>query len=652
MLSEMTKIKNVNVTNRIIAWRWPIGIILWLIFTIFQIHGSSIGMYAHFLGVPELDTAILGLNRTVQIDEWGVFTPFIFSQYFDGGNGTFSYFSEIIRAAHTDVALVYGVPCWDIITFFRPFLWGYLFLSPGQGLAFFWMGRLIILFLVSYEMGRILANDKKKLACMYACLIAFSQMVQYWFGENSFVEMLIFGQAGVLLLIQYIRRKSFLQRGFCVLAILYCVDGYILAIYPAWQIAFGYIFAAMAAWILHSHWKTVRFHRKDVLLIGIGVILAALPLVHVAYNSWDTIQAFLMSEYPGSRHVSGGALTWVELMRYVLVYPMSIEYFLPWPAINSATFLSFAPLGIIMAVWQYVKCKKTDFLIWVFLGLSVVYYSFCILPWPIFLSKLTLLSSVPEMRLLQAADFLQILILVRVLALDFNAMKWKGTCCCVIIYTVASYGASDFFLSDSHFMMWIPIILAISAVVALYACRNFKSLPILLILISLFSGMFINPISRGTKSIYETELGQKIQKIAEQNQGKWVVDSEDLSGTLNIYAMNSYPVMFGAPTVNCMNLYPHWDRWQSIGLNQQEKRALNRSGYMNISITDAPTDMTCPNEDIPVANIVDICLNVKDLKTLDVSYVFTNRDLNDIISQNDVFELLDEANGYKIYRVR
>jgi hypothetical protein len=126
-------------------------------------------------------------------------TTFALAQYANG----FSQFNPAFSAVPTDMGLFPGSPVADWSTVFRPFLLGYLFLPPGMGLAFYWTGRLILLFLVSFEFGKFLTDGKKAYAVLYAWMVTLSPAVQWWFGVNGLAEMLMAGQAGVLVLHRY-----------------------------------------------------------------------------------------------------------------------------------------------------------------------------------------------------------------------------------------------------------------------------------------------------------------------------------------------------------------------------------------------------------------------------------------------------------------
>ena len=634
------------------AYRWFIGIGLWLVLTALQLHGSSIGLYAHLLGQPELDPALAGISRITQIDEWGVFTPFIFSQYFDGGNGTFQYVSQLVRAAPTDVSLVYGVPCWHIVTLFRPFLWGYLFLPPAFGLAFFWTGRLIILFLASYELGLVLTQRNGRIAGCYAFMLTFSQMVQFWFAENSFVEMLIFGQLGIALLYRYSITHSLKHRLILMFGLVYCLDGYILTLYPAWQISFGYVFLILAIWVIGQQNLKASCSSVDGWLLLLGILLAAIPVAVVVHDSWATIQAFMQSVYPGQRHSMGGGEGVSSMLRYEFDFLLPFIYFFQYSPLDTTTFVSFAPLPVLASLWVWWKNKTLDRLILLSLGLTAVLYCYCFWPWPSFLAKFRFFTAVPETRMIQAIDFLQLLILVRLWSMGIPAMAWKGVIGITGSYLLIIFMSMAPRLSPLQQLYGIPVMMIFSLLAAFCVFRYQKRLLLLFVMVTVCFGMTINPVARGIQCIYGTELAQQISALTQQDRGKWLVDSDDKHMTYNVHVFNNYPLFFGAPTINSSNFYVDWSRWQEFPLTEDDRTVLNRSCYMNVAITDHPTSFFCPNKEELVANIVNVKINVCDLKRLDVTYVLSKRDLTVFSNSDVVFEQCGEGNKLKIYHVK
>ena len=215
--------------QKMLVHRWLLGLVVLVLCVILELHGSSIGLYAKIFDYPDSNIVIFGRNRAIRSDEWLVFTPFAFSQYFTD----FAYFGDIVRGTATDMFMVYGQPVWDIGMIFRPTQWGYLFLEPGAGLSFFWMSRWIFLFLISFEFSRILTNDKKYMSFAYAIMVAFAPVVQWWFSVNSFVEILMFGQVIILLWNRYLLSEMLKSRIFYIVGMFWCAGGYLFSIYPA-----------------------------------------------------------------------------------------------------------------------------------------------------------------------------------------------------------------------------------------------------------------------------------------------------------------------------------------------------------------------------------------------------------------------------------
>lgn len=121
-------------------YRFLLAFLVFILCVVFEISGSSIGLWQDFTGVSteSWDGVLLGKSREIRTDEWAVNTPMAFSQYADRGEQeAFSYYSTIMRGTQTDAYIIYGQPVrsWKMI--YRPFQWGYLFLSQGKRTCLF-----------------------------------------------------------------------------------------------------------------------------------------------------------------------------------------------------------------------------------------------------------------------------------------------------------------------------------------------------------------------------------------------------------------------------------------------------------------------------------------------------------------------------------
>lgn len=407
-----------NGWNLIFKHRYKIAIILFVLCILLELNGSSIAMWSQYVQGPDsISTGtILGVPRAIRSDEWALNTPMALSQYYNL-SGSFPYFSDTVRGTSTDVFLVYGQPVYDIAVIFRPFHWGYLFLSQAKGLSFFWYGRLIALFLVTFEFGRLITKNNKKLAFVFSMLISFAPIVQWWFAINGLIEMLIFGELAVLMIYKYINNEDYIKRSIYMAVIVICSGAYVLTFYPSWQVPLFYVFFSLLIWIIWERDKKIKFTYKDVMIICVGLLLFSLVMGHIVIKSCDTISSILNTAYPGSRDETGGG----EIkMFFNYAFNMFLPYRssgIPGNVCEQAVFIDFFPIGIILGCIVLFFEKKKDKLLICLFTVNVILSLWCIVPWPSILAKITLLSNSQPSRAFLAVGFVNVLVLIRAMSL-------------------------------------------------------------------------------------------------------------------------------------------------------------------------------------------------------------------------------------------
>ncbi len=292
-----------SVVESIYKWRWVIGAFVILFCTVFELHASSLSTYNVYL--PGYDyNPLFGVSRAIRSDEYSVFTSMAFSQVAEG----FPWFNDFYRGCLTDMAMIYGQPIKIFIMLFRPFQIGYLLFGAEKGLAFYWSSRLVICLLISIEFGKLITKKDIYLSMVYGILVAFSPVVQWWFSVNGLVEMLIFGQGALLLLNYYFETDIIKKKIGYVFGLVVCAGGYILCLYPAWQIPFFYVFLAYAIILIMEKYKSIRIEKHDILMIASGIVVLVISMVFILLQSQDTIKDVMSTVYPGERSVLGGSL--------------------------------------------------------------------------------------------------------------------------------------------------------------------------------------------------------------------------------------------------------------------------------------------------------------------------------------------------------
>lgn len=633
-------LSNEQLKNKSLAfiykYRFLLSLLAIVVCVVFQIHGSSINEL-NFFNIKH--NFILGVSRSIRADEFNVNTMLAFSQYCNN----FSYFSDIVRATPTDMFLIYGQPVWDIGIIFKPFLWGYLFLNQGEGLSFFWISRLLALLLVSFEFGKLITNKNKILALSYSLLITFSPLVQWWFAINGLVEQLIFGQLIVLLIDFYMNTDDYRKRLLSFLLMSFALGGFILVMYPSWQIPFAYVFVLLAIWIFLKNKPNFTFNKNDLLIIIISVSLVSILLVHILHNSMDTLRILMNTIYPGNEIFNGmGDLTY--FFNYIpSIFFSIIPDGIPLNPVDASAFCDFFPIPIILSCIVIFYQKTKDKLLYGLLALYFIFIVFYIVQFPDFIVDVTFRGHVRNIRLFTVIGFIGCLILIRSMS-SLKKMENKKLFILVsILLSIVVVYLSRFGYGD-YYHKWMLIILVIfysiffSIIFLSSSRKGKKAFLIACIALSFLTGALVNPVDSGVDVVYDSPYIQEVGKIVGADpEGNWIVQ--------DMYLNSLLPV--GAKTINSINTYPDLDKWHDLDPNNEYVDVYNRYAHICIIVqNDTNTSFGLVSQDT-----VHVYLNVNDLEKLNVSYIATPNELDDLSNENVTLTKIYEEPGAYIYHV-
>ena len=342
----------------IFRFRFLLAVLLLIFLTVLGVNGSSLGIWHRYFG-QGAGTEIFGRSQLMRSDEWALFTPMALSQY-KNPLGAFSYFNEILRGTKTDMFLLYGQPVKDIGILWKPYDWGYLFLPAANGLAWFWCGRAITLALVSFEFGRLITDDKRLLSAAFAALVVWAPTVSWWFSINGLVEMIIDTELSILLFQRYLSDQRTLNRALCGAGIFFAAGNFLLTIYPAWMVPFGYILLGLIIWTILSFRKNLHFSGKDLVILAAELLLFAAVFLHIARNSMEELKAIMNTEYPGKRVDLGGEGK-AQIGNYFAAVWFGVHYEAPnYNPCDASQFLGFFPLSWILPFVVLIREKKRD----------------------------------------------------------------------------------------------------------------------------------------------------------------------------------------------------------------------------------------------------------------------------------------------------
>lgn len=623
-------------------YRYVFAFSLFFFCVVLELNGSSIGVWSEKYGVEDNDL-LLGRSRYIRSDEYAVWTPMLLSQY-ENVSGTFPYFSDTVRGCTTDVFLEYGEPVKSIAMIFRPFEIGFLFLSPGKGMAFFWCGRLIALFMVSFEMGMLITNKKKKLSVLFACLIAFAPVVQWWFAINGLVEMLICLQLSIIMFWKYMNTEKYWERLLYVTMIMICAGTYVLTMYPSWMVPFAWILVGLIIWVLLENWKHCKMKWYDWLTIAAELSILGGILAMVFTKSWDTVKSIMGTVYPGSRFETGGGL-WKDLFSYMAnIMTVITEQGTSMNACESARFIDFFPICYIFPVIVLFIEKNRDKFIVILSVVSLMLGIYCTIGFPGWLAKITLLSNSQAGRAIIAFEFCNLFLLLRCMAI--TKMRFKRWVFALIAMGAGCIGiAVCQSMNQELFQIGVSVFLLVLFVLLFYAVmQGGKNSTICiggLICVTIVSGGLVNPVRKGVDNVYDIPMVQSIQEVHKQDEeALWVIEGGFPETNLGIIA--------GAATINSTNIYPNLERWHILDSNGEYEDVYNRYAHITVDIEE--NGETYFEEGI-APDVFTLHITVDDLSKLGVSYISTTNDLSLAESEKMKLDFVSEYEGCRVYKL-
>lgn len=626
-------------------YRYLSAVFIFILCVIFELNGSSIGMWDNYLPQSSsTDNSILfGTSRAIRSDEWATYTPMILSQYLNKPNA-FAYINEIIRGQMTDSFSVYGQPIMSLLMIFRPFQIGFLFLSQAKGLSFFWCGRIITLFMVTFETTMIITKKNKNLSVLSAFLITFAPVVQWWFAINGFVEILVFGQLAILVIYKYMNTTNYKYRIMYAFILSICIGGYFFALYPAWMVPFAYAFLAMLIWIIIENYKNFKFKiNRDIPIIVACIFIVLVGVIYFYIKSKDTIGIVSNTVYPGARTNNGGEY-FLKMWQYpVNIFYQAIDKNLFTNVCELSTFFDFFPIGILLAIYAIFKQKKKDSLLISLLCVQSLLVLYSSISLPSIISKITFLSLSTANRTNTAIGFINIIILLRSMAIiKFKVNKKIALILSIIMAAIVNVLANSQLNGYMNVGMRIAVFLLVFTtffIIFIELDNNKKErITILGVIIAISFGIFVNPIRVGTDNIYNNKLIREVEKITSDDSGLWIIEG-DIPSNMLLFA--------GAPTINSTNVYPDLERWRSIdnGVNED---IYNRYAHITINLKNDDYESSF---ELTSADAFTIDMSVNDILKLNAKYILSTKDLSQYSNENIQFKVKDKIGQYIIYEI-
>lgn len=601
--------------NFIYNKRYLIGIIIFSLIVIRGYHGSSIGIYDEVIepGYQIASTdPILGSYKPIRSDEFLVDTPALFSQYYNNNEMV----NNSLMARSITPILYPQLPTKSIYVLLKINYLGFLFLDLENAFSFYWYLPYFMLFFSLFELLMILTKKNKFLSLIGTLMIEFSSSLLWW-NATSF---LLYGSLATIFFYYLFKVKEKWKK--IILAILLGWAGscYIMIMYPAWQVPYGYLFLGLFIYILIKLKDNIKW--QDFLYLLITILVIVIYLVPLFIREMDVVKAMTSTVYPGARNTIGG-----DGWQYFYLYFQNIFY--PFIDVGNpcefSQVMSLYPLPLLLGI--YYLSKET--------GKKKNYY---------------LLMLVIVGTLLSVWNYVPIGIIAR-LSLLYNSTTLRGQivvgviCMLIIIEIMNSYSKKSI---TKKKLLWALVGATIYAIVGIYfdslvtpnymtslmklvSFLLFASLAFLLIInthkgnfvfgiilgmLAVYNFATIQPINKGIEVMTEKPVAKEIRKIVKEDpEGIWAT----------FYSPLQYPnycLANGARVLNSPNYYPNMELWEKFDEEHKYSDIVNRYAHIYMTLTEDETNFELILPDYFQANI-----NKDEICKLNIDYIVSPVDM-------------------------
>jgi len=582
-----------------------------------KLHGSAIALTTkvwapeeaerHYVATPLLDSMspkarerwrhpLMAESPYIRMDEWAVETPWAFAQCShvprfpvinrNVGNGQNMLIPPWIPVAH-------------VTALARPMTWGYLLLDAERGLAWAWWSQAFLCFAALYLFFELVVPERLWLAVLGAAWYTGSAYVIVFSLWPAYTTGLGVGALVAAYWALRSDRPSVIYA--CAAAFALCLLGFIMQLYPPWQIPLGQVFlvAFLALFWRDRLWQGFQRAPRPH-LVGLGLAVAGAGLLALSYYlaTADALHAMVNSEYPGLRRLRGGDVPWWHEAIGQYNYFTIDNWHTHTPTIESANFFPLYPAVWVAALVSPRVRARLGPLIWALTPLLLGLLYFCAVGVPEWLARITLLDRVSGVRTPIATGFMGVLFTIRLLAVGLELPRDRATlrtalsvfAVCGALYTWCGWEMQSDFQSFGLGLRFPPgvwlIGLAGAALASLLVLGWARLFAALLLAGVVATSATFNPLSRGFPDWRTSELGKAVREVVDKDRADHPADAR--AALWLAYGLPRYPTkgivaeILGARSIGGVYFYPQLDFWEPLDPNHENQSVYNRFATVHL----------------------------------------------------------------------
>lgn len=627
-------------------YRYLLGAGLFVLCVAMRINYSSAGMLDGIIQPnhsTQTDDIVTGISRGIRTDEYVVITSMIMSQYRNG----FGLVNPDMMANDVITSLHPKLPNKTLLTLLTtPQYIGFVFLPFENAYSFYQLLPWFVAFFAVLEMLMVLTKKRKLMSSIGSLFIIFSP-VTLWFDSIQYIMYVallfdifhLFIQYGKTWKLKLAFSGLFGWIGAC----------FVMLIYPAWQVPYGYVLLALLISLIVSNRKQLKW--RDLLYALPAVVILAALVVPNILGSLEQYRLTTQTIYPGQRsETGGGGLAWIFYSISSIFFPLR-EVANPCEA---SGFICLFPIPILLGIYKIFRSRKEkqhDPLLISLVVLSI-FFAFMYFVGNGFIAKLTLLFLTPAVRLRPVLELVCLLIMIRLLAVYQETKTPQKPALLAIITAIISallvrLGAAQIadYAGEAYMSPTMICVAFVVYYIAIYCLLDNRKqtghlLGAIALLFASYQFLTIHPLRTGLDVYTDKPVATKIRELSAENQDAlWLASGSTLA---------SYAVANDARVINSVNYYPVIDRWRLLDPEGKSADVYNRFAHISVMISSKePTSFRLQNGNIPDA--FELNLNYKDVCLLDPTYFLSDREYNNIPGWSK--KLIYNEDGMYIYQL-
>lgn len=540
---------------------------------------------------------LIGKSRSVRSDESLIFTPMAIGQYYH--NPSYPVVNRNIGTEGQNMLVVgmSGVPVKHLSALARPATWGFFFLGLRQALAWYWWFPFFSCVITLWWLLNLAFPGRWQFMLALAIIFTLSPYAVAWSFWPSYV--VFFPSLAMSIILYSLKRKAWIGITMLSLPLGLSFAGFVLVLYPPWQISLGYLYLFFFAGVVLRDRLYASFRWQHIMMLGLSFLVAGLVIISWWSDAQVAIQTMKETIYPGQRDMAlggdGELWFWAKGVGNIITIHKTFGYS------NASEMASFVyvllPLvwGIISRFHSERRADPLAVLLLLFIFFAWLYYFIGISPW---FARISLLGRCSGSRTDLALGLAQLLLIAvlftkgrdDVLKSDSFMSKlffkraisvvWVGILLLAFWHMTSRF---ENFFGSIRLYVWIVVTIAVlmTGFASFYLLSgNERYFTVFFGTLTALISLPFNPVVRAP-GFFCKKPGFPCAAFSRE---RVVFVDNDLRNAMMFMAA-------GNPVVNGTHYYPQFSFWQRVDSLRSMQNQYNRYQHLLVDVKQLSTDL-------------------------------------------------------------